>query len=171
MNNRDIISTIASILWLVFLQTVLVRNFVLFDMSFCYVYVAVMIFLPLEMTAIPLMFAGFFLGLVVDAFYDSIGIHAASCVLLAMVRPYIVKFVTPIGGYENIVSFRQLSIKWVASYAFLLIFIHHLCLFFLEVGGFHLFFTTLGKTLLSSIFTLVVVILYRLIFFSPYSRE
>lgn len=171
MNSREIISTIASIFWLIFLQTILVRNFVLFDLSFCYVYLAVIIFLPLEMTAIPLMFAGFFLGLTIDAFYDSIGIHAFSCVLIGLLRPYIIKFVTPIGGYDNIVSFRQLSIKWIASYSFIIIFIHHLCLFFLEAGGFHMFFTTLFKTLLSSIFTLVVIVLYRLIFFSPNNRE
>ncbi|MEY3417988.1 MAG: hypothetical protein RL711_1245 [Bacteroidota bacterium] len=171
MNNRAIISTIASIIWLVFLQTVLVRNFVLFDLSFCYVYVAVLIFLPLDMKAIPLMLVGFFLGLLVDAFYDSIGIHTAACVLMGMVRSYVIKFVTPIGGYENIVSFRQLSIRWIASYAFLLIFIHHLALFYLEAGGFHMFFTTLAKIFLSSIFTLITVVLYRLIFFSPYSRE
>jgi hypothetical protein len=171
MNSRDIISSVASIIWLVFLQTVLVRNFVLFDMSFCYIYVAVILFLPLEMTSIPLMFAGFFLGLTIDAFYDSIGIHAASCVLIGFLRPYIIKFVTPIGGYENIVSYRQLSVNWIASYGFLLIFIHHLFLFYLEAGGFHMFFTTLFKTILSTVFTLIVVVLYRLIFFSPYSRE
>lgn len=171
MNSRDIISTIASIIGLVFLQTVLVRNFVLFDVAFCYMYVAVILFLPLEMTAIPLMFAGFFLGLTVDAFYDSIGIHAASCVLIGLLRPYIIKLVTPIGGYENIVSYRQLSIRWIATYSFILIFMHHLFMFYLEAGGLHMFFTTFFKAFLSSIFTLVMVILYRLIFFSPYGRE
>ena len=155
---------ILSFLFYVLIQVILVRNLVLFDIAFCFVYIGFLLLLPLETSIIILLMLGFFTGIVIDIFYDSLGMHTAACVLLAYLRTYLVNLLTPGGGYESGAkpSVTFMGLRWFSSYALTLIFVHHFILFFAEIGGFNLFFFTLSKVVLSTAFSflLVVVIQY-----------
>jgi hypothetical protein len=83
------------------LQVVLVQNMVLFDVAFCFLYLGFLLMLPFDAGAIKLMLMGLLMGLCVDIFYNSLGIHAAASVFIMYIRPHVVRFITPRGGYES----------------------------------------------------------------------
>jgi hypothetical protein len=113
------------------------------------------------------MMVAFTIGFTVDIFYDSLGINAAASVFIGYLRPYWLNMVTPRGGYEEIVipNLKTLDFGWFFTYSLPLIFIHHLILFFLEAGGFHLFFFTLAKVFFSTILTFFVIVLTQYLFY------
>ncbi|MBX9851665.1 MAG: Rod shape-determining protein MreD [Cytophagaceae bacterium] len=122
--------------------------------------------LPFETPALLLLFIAFLLGMTIDIFYDTLGIHAAASVLIAYIRPYIINILTPKGGYDKgtTVSIPSLGFQWMTMYAGVMIFIHHLTLFILELWGVKLFFELIGKSLASGIFTLMVFTLFQYLF-------
>ena len=108
-----------------------------------------------------LLFVGFGYGLLVDVFFDSPGLHAAACTLLAYLRPQVISFITPSGGYDEHtpISIHILGPRWIISYALLLIGAHHFLLFFLEVYTFQNFFTTLLRVVFSTVLTGLVFLI------------
>jgi hypothetical protein len=140
---------------------------VLFDTAFCYVYVAFIILLPFEIGPVLLMVIAFLCGLMVDIFYDSLGIHAAGCVLIAFLRPFWTKTVPPRGGYEMGMrpTIKIMGLGWFLTFTLPLIFLHHLVLFFVEAGGMHMFWFTLVKVISSTILTFLVVVILQYLFY------
>lgn len=167
MNNRNYISVGLSFILYVLFQVLLLKNFVLFDTAFCFLYVAFILMLPVEIGSLLLMLVAFVVGFSVDIFYDSLGINAAASVFIGFLRPYWLKIITPRGGYEEIVipSLKIMDFGWFFTYSLPLIFIHHLILFFLEAGGFDLFFFTFVKVLFSALFTFFVIVLTQHLFY------
>jgi len=167
MSSRIYISTIVSFFLYVLFQVLLLKNFILFDTAFCFVYIAFVLLLPLEIGPMSLMIVAFITGFSIDIFYDSLGINAAASVFIAFLRPYWLKIVTPRGGYEEIVipSLKSIDFGWFFIYSLPLIFIHQLVLFFLEAGGFDMFFYTLSKVFFSTILTFFVVVLTQYLFY------
>jgi hypothetical protein len=150
------------------LQIFLVQYLVLFNTGFCFIYIAFLLFLPIQLPPVMLLLMGFTTGITVDTFYDTAGIHAASCVLLAYIRPHILRFLTPRDDYDanDSVNVRLMGWGWFTTYALVLIFLHHLLLFFLELGGIKVVGFTLLKVIVSTLFTFVVVVIVQLLFFS-----
>ncbi len=168
MDNRYTFVQIFYLVVYVLLQVVFLRNVVLFDKAFCFAYIAFLLLIPLEAGTLVIMLIGFVTGLIMDVFYDSLGIHAASCVLIMFLRPYVINLLTPIGGYDGgvIPSLKMMGVEWFSPYAFILIFIHHIALFFIEVGGFSMFFFTLSKAFFSAILTFTVILIIQYMFYS-----
>ena len=167
MSNKTYISVIISFFLYVLFQVLLLKNFIIFDTAFCFLYVAFILLLPLETGPLALMIIAFLTGFSIDLFYDSIGVNAAASVFIAFLRPYWLKIVTPRGGYEEIVipNLKTMDFGWFFTYSLPLIFIHHLVLFYLEAGGFGLFFFTLTKVLFSTLFTFIVIVLTQYLFY------
>lgn len=125
--------------------------------------------LPLNIDRLLLIGLGFVVGLTIDTFDDLGGIHAASCVFIAFTRPIIVKLITPQGGYDNhsILTLNTNGFRWFLVYASICTFIHHLLLYTIERFNFGQFWEAFGNAILSTIFTLVVIILTQYLFFVP----
>lgn len=167
MNNQHIPGLIVSFFIYLLLQVFLVRNLILFDVAFCYIYVAFILLLPFDIGAILLMILGFISGLVVDIFYDTLGIHAAASVFIAFIKPHWTKAIPPRGGYEMGMkpTIKIMGASWFLTYAVPLIFIHHLVIFFVEAGGMHLFGFTFVKVIFSSILTFIVLVILQYLFY------
>ncbi|MGV3504424.1 MAG: hypothetical protein ACO1O1_11995 [Adhaeribacter sp.] len=150
------------------LQVLLLRNLVLFDTAFCYLYIGFLLFLPIQMPKVLLLLLALVSGLTIDVFYDTIGINAAASVLLAYLRPYVLLVLTPRDDYEksDSVNVHVMGWRWFSVYSLFLVFIHHLALFFLELGSFRQVGFTLVKVLVSTIFTFLVLVIIQLLFFS-----
>ena len=146
---------------------------VLFDVGFCFVYIAFLLLLPFDISRVMLLILGFSTGVLVDVFYDTIGIHAAACTLLAYIRPYVIMVTTPRGGYETNMrlSLQGMGNDWFIPYILILTFIHHSVLFFLEAIQLDLFLFTLLKVVSSTLFTCVVIVLIQYLFYSSKSRS
>jgi hypothetical protein len=165
MNRNYIIQIISFFIYLLY-QVLILKNIVLFNTAFCFLYVAYLFFLPVEANPLFLMFAGFLMGFAIDIFYDSLGLHAFSCVLVMYARNFWLSSITPQGGYDNSAtpSIAINGMQWFLTYTFPLVFLHHSVLFFVEAGGFGMFWFTLWKIITSAIFTTLVTVVVQFLF-------
>lgn len=144
-------------------QVMLFRQLIFFNTAFCFVYIAFILLLPIETNPLILMFSGFMLGFFVDIFYDSLGLHAMSLVLVAYLRNYWLAAITPQGGYDagEGPTLAVNGLQWFMVYALPLVFVHHAVLFFTEAGGFGIFWYTMSKVMMSLVFTMSVLLLFQ----------
>lgn len=143
------------------------KNLVLFDKAFCFIYIGFLLLLPFETNKVLLLIWGFVIGFFIDIFYDSLGIHMAASVLMVYLRSYWINLITPRGGYEVGMepTLKLMKFEWFATYSLPLIFVHHFALFYIETGGFSLFFFTFVKVISSVVFTFVTIVLLQYLFY------
>jgi hypothetical protein len=143
------------------------RNLILFDKAFCLMYVGFLLLLPIEAGTLLLMVVGFLTGLIIDTFYDTLGIHAAASVLIMYVRQKWLNLLTPQGGYDSgaVPDVYLQDIQWFTLYALPLIFVHHSIIFFIEAAGLGLFGFTLWKAILSSLYSFFVIVVIQYLFY------
>lgn len=168
METKRIVRQIVAFLVYLAIHVLLVRYISIGTHAFCFVYLVFLLLLPIEVGIIPLLFIGLLSGFTVDLFGNTPGIHAAATVLLAYLRNFWLESITPQGGYEqgsNLLVQNQ-GFTWFLTYAFPLIFVHHLVLFLLEAGNLALFGTVLLNTVLSSVFTFSISVLIQYLFYS-----
>ena len=165
MSRINIFQVISFFLYLIY-QVLILKNIVLFNTAFCFLYVAYLFFLPVAANPLFLMVAGFLMGMSVDIFYDSLGLHAFSCVFVMYLRNYWLASITPQGGYDSndTPSIAAHGMQWFLVYTIPLVFVHHAILFFIEAGGFGMFWFTLWKVITSTIFTTVVTLIVQYLF-------
>lgn len=168
MNFKNFISYTLLLLFLCLIQIIFLKNLALFGVAFCFIYLLGILDLPITISHVALILISFGLGFVVDAFYDTIGIHAASATLLSFLRPYWLKAISPTGGYDDSAkpNLPEMGIGWYISYSLPLIFAFSLVFFTADQWGTEGFFGVLNKSFLSSIFTLVLAIIIQLLFFN-----
>jgi len=147
----------------VIVQTLILKNLVLFNTGFCFVYVAFILLLPIETSALVLMSLGFVLGFIIDIFYNSLGLHALAMVLIAYLRNYWLGAITPQGGYDlgTVPNLKSNGLQWFLVYLMPLVFVHHLTLFLVESAGFTLFWFSMLKTITSLLFTLTIIVVLQ----------
>jgi hypothetical protein len=165
MSRISIIQIVSFFIYL-FYQVLILKNIVLFNTAFCYLYVAYLLFLPVESNPLFLMLAGLAMGVAIDVFYDSLGLHASACVLVMYVRNYWLSLITPQGGYDasSTPSIVIHGMQWFLFYTIPMVFLHHAVLFFVEAGGFEMFWFTLWKVVTSTIFTTLITVIVQYLF-------
>ena len=163
MTFREIVSTTFLFLLYLTLQLLLVRNLVLFDYAFCFIYIACILLLPNETSFTWLLLIAFATGFVVDIFYNTPGMHAAATVLMAFCRPLIVRSQIDVPGLESRIEFslRELGAGAFFRYVFILALIHHTALFFIEASSLTLVVPTLIRVGASTLFTTVSIVLIQ----------
>ena len=166
MNTQTLIKTIGTIILYLFLQVFIVRNLVFFEVAFCFVYISVILFMPSNTPVSVLLLIAFLIGLFVDLFYNTAGIHASATVLIAYLRSYIIKILFPTKGLDTelVISLDGMGMERFIRYIIILTFVHHLFLFFVEAGSFKFFLNTSLKVVASVMFTSVVTFLLHVYF-------
>ncbi len=108
-----------------------------------------------------MLITAFILGLTIDLFSGTVGMHSSATVFMAFLRPYVLKVISPRDGYESetLPQLRYYGASWFIRYAVILILVHHFFLFFIEVLRFSNFFATFARVVLSSIFTIILVLI------------
>ncbi len=163
MTTNTLFTHIARFAFFLGLQIILFRSLVLFNVAFCFIYLGAIFALPKEISPVYLIIISFFAGLVVDAFYNTMGMHAAACTLIGFLRPYVLLLITPQRGYDEKSDFsiKTMGFIWFLTYISILVFIHLFFIFYLELGSFSMFFTTLLKVISSFVFTIFVLIIFQ----------
>lgn len=166
--NNNLLGQILSIITYIFLQVFFLRNLVLFDISFCFIYISILLLLEKEWSAISTMLLGFFVGFVIDIFYGTIGIHTSACVFAGYMRQYVLDWTAPGGGYETWMQPRLniMGFSWFATYASLLVLLHHTWLFLVENASFHLLGFTFIKIVASTLLTLTLSVIFQYTFYT-----
>lgn len=126
-----------------------------------YLYVWFILMLPFETPRWMLLVLSFLMGFFIDSFTNTLGMHSAACVLIGFIRPYLLNFIAPRGGYDKNTRpiLKDFGLVWVIKYSAIIILIHHFTLFYIEVFKFSMFFHTFLRVLLSSLFTLTLVVI------------
>ena len=152
---------------LVLLQVLIFNNIQLSGFIIPCFYVLFILLLPFETPRWSLPLIGFLLGLCIDLFTHTPGIHASATVLMAFARPFVLHMIAPRDGYES-GSYPTLSffgLEWFLKYSAILICVHHFFLFYVEIFRVSDFFTTFLRATLSSAFTIIFVILSQYFIF------
>lgn len=155
-----------------FIGLILVQGLILKNMEAGYLinpflYVLFIIQLPFELPAWIGLTLAFALGFFVDIFYGTMGMHMAACTLMGFARPGILRFMVPRDGYEfgQQPTMQDMGKMWFLSYAGILIVVHHLFLFFLEIFSFSDVPLTILRVILSSAATLLLVVVTQFLFY------
>ena len=148
-------------------HVLLISRLVLFDLGWCFLYLGFLLFLPLATPIVVQLLLAFGMGLTMDIFYDTGGLHAAAAVLLGFLRPWVLRLLTPRDGYDNAdtVNVHHMGWQWFGVYITLLLLLHHTAFFLLELGSFRHFGLTLGKMGMSALFTGVALLIVQLLFY------
>lgn len=137
-----------------------------------YIYVLFILMLPFDISGWLLLLSAFIMGMTIDLFSHTPGIHAAASVFMAFARPGVIRLVgkqedVQPGQFPNI---RETGVPWFFSYTVILVFLHHLALFFIEIFRFNEFFITLLKVLINTGITTLIILIIQFLFYSRKSE-
>ena len=155
----DIIKYLIFFIGLVLLQALILNNIQFSGYVNPYLYILFIIFLPFEVPKWLLLSSAFFLGLTIDAFSDTMGMHTSASVFLAFSRYFVLKFMATREGYDFGLkpTLRDMGIAWYFPYVLVLTLLHHFFLFYVEIFSFEAFFSTFLRVILSSVFILILI--------------
>lgn len=162
--NNTVFLHITRFISLVFLQVVLFSNINFLGYINPFVYIMFIALFPVKNNRFIIIFLSFFLGLAIDLFSDTGGIHAAACVFIAYIRPVILKFSFGVIYEHQTIKFNTVEFGEKLTYLTILTFLHHFVLFFLEMFSVSKIILVLQKTLFSSIFTILLILIITIIF-------
>ncbi|MEO8515865.1 MAG: rod shape-determining protein MreD [Flavobacterium sp.] len=163
MNSALILNIIRFILLLA-AQVVIFNNIDLFGFINPYPYILFILLYPVNSNRSGLLIASFLLGLTVDLFTNSGGVHATACLVLAYLRPTFFKFAFGLSyEYQTIKINDRLSPERF-TFIFISILTHHFILFLLEFFKFTFILSSLLRTIESTLFTLIISILIIYLF-------
>jgi hypothetical protein len=133
-----------------------------------YLYFLFILWLPFSISRLFLLIISFAFGLTLDYFTSSPGLHAAPCVLIAFIRPFILSVLIPQETTEQ--SYAEPGIKsmgWAPYFLYvaLLTFIHHFYLVLIEWLQFGNFIYFIGKVLATTAVSLLLIFVTEMLFF------
>ena len=163
MNSVNLNSIIRFVVLI--LAQALVFNYINFMGSINpYPYILFIILFPVNNNRTLFIFLSFMLGLFLDIFSDSGGVHASACITIAFIRPAVLKFAFGMIYEHQSIKFNNTEFGNRVIYFSILIVIHHLMMFLLEIFNMSNIILVFQKTLFSSIFTLTLCVLISVLF-------
>ncbi len=161
MTSRTVFFNVIRFFFLIFFQVLILNHINLSGYINPYFYIYFILLLPFDTPKWLLLVAAFILGWSIDIFTNSIGLNAAACVLMAFARPFVISAISsgPESLFGETPSLRNQGVKWFLYYSIILILIHHFAFFYLEIFRFSEFLATFVRVMLSSAFTLLLVLI------------
>jgi len=149
------------------LVQVLIFNQVQFSGFFNpYVYLLFIILLPLSTPRYAVLILAFVLGLIIDIFSNSLGVHSAATVFAAYLRPLVIRIISNReDDKSDYPGLNQNKLAWFINYVLIMVVLHHTVLFYLEVYTFANFLNTLYRVILSSLFSIIIIVLSQFLVF------
>lgn len=122
-----------------------------------YLYIAFIVFLPLRLKSEYVLILSFLLGLCIDVFNDTGGVHAGASVALAYLRPLIMRLSFGINYDLNTIKLKSAKRNTQISFILVMVFVHHFIMFFLAYFSINYSLEILKNTLFSSIFSSLLI--------------
>ena len=152
-------------IFFVLLQTLILNNILLFGHVNPYIYIAYVFIFPLNQKRISFLTISFLLGLCIDFFSNSGGIHAFATLFIAYIRLFLVKTIFKKTESDYLLFDLKLeTFDKTFNYIAILTIIHHFILYSFINFSLHNFSNVIINTLLSTTFTLVLYFLGSFIF-------
>ena len=157
--NKYFIKYLGLIPLFVLLQVLVLNEILFFAYINPYLYLILIISIPLKTPNWLLLFYAFLIGFLIDLFSGSLGFHSTATVFIAFIKIGLAKITIPYNILEDMdeITLNKIGSKSYIVFSFLMILIHNSLLFSLEYLYFNL--QILGKIISSSIVTLVLVLI------------
>lgn len=157
-------------IFLLLLQ-ILIFNFVKitwFSIPFIevFVYPLIVLLLPLRTPASVVILIGFLVGLVVDIFQNTPGVHSGAGAFSGLVRPYVITYLSPRGGYKVNISpmISTINLPWFLKYAGIMVILHCLGVSLIDIFQIKLLHYILLRTILTAAISYVVIMIIMIVF-------
>jgi hypothetical protein len=157
--NSALFVNIFRFLLLLAVQIVVFNNMNFLGYISPYPYILFIILYPVNGNKFGLLFASFLLGIIMDLFSNSGGIHTTACLILAYYRPYLFRFSFGLSYEYQTVKLNDVLTPERFSFILLSVVIHHFVLFVLEAFKISFIFDIFIRTLFSTIFTIIICII------------
>lgn len=156
-----VIINVARWFLLMAIQIIVLNNIYLGGAFNPYLYVLIILSLPIEMSALMVLLIGFFTGFTLDVFSHTMGMHTMALTLIAYLRPMVLALIQPRDGFEFGSKASVSDFGWgkYLVYALILVFIHHLFLFILEGFSTGMIWLAVQKTFLNTLITIALILL------------
>ena len=170
--NRTFVNIVRFVV-LVVAQILLVNHIRLGGYVHPYIYLIFVMLLPLNTPGWQLLVAGFGIGLVIDLFMGTLGMHAGATTLMAFCRPAIIRIVS---GSQKLEMNREPTINhvgfpWFLRYTICMVIVHNFTYFMLEGFSFHLVGQALLRILISVPVSTFLIIVLMYLFSSDKNKE
>lgn len=157
-----IITEIGRLLLIFALQVLLFDHLHIGSWGLVMMYILFLINLPARIPRWAEMIIGFMVGMMMDVWHASLGIHIAACVALTFVRPLLLNnTVQDVERIKDNLSSQNIGRAEYIKCAVILIVLHHFIVFSLETWNIQFWWMVLLQTLISSVMTLVIILGYE----------
>ena len=170
--NRTLLNIIRFLV-LVIAQVLIVNHIRLGGYVHPYIYLIFVMLLPINIPNWQLLLLGFGIGLTIDLFMGTLGMHAGATTMMAFCRPGIIKLVSGNQKFENTKepNIDQLGFPWFLRYTLCMVTVHNFTLFMLEGFSFHLVGQALLRILLSVPVSCFLILLIMHLFSSTTKKK
>lgn len=158
---------------LIFVLIVLIQGLVLNPMQIDefvnpMVYPILILMLPFELSVITTLFLSLIVGITIDGFSNTFGLHASAAMLIGYLRPVLLRYIKPRDGYDAglLPSVYDMGFTWVLGYSALFLGLHHLWFFAFEVFRLDLIVLIMAKTFFSLLMSLGLIILLQYLLYT-----
>lgn len=156
----DWLRYIAICVLLLFLQVLLLDNLHWLGLVHPFVYIWAIMLLPMELPRWMQMVLGAAIGMLMDLFTHTPGVHMAACVMIAYLRPLVLsRYVQDVERMKGAVSIKGIGIGTYIELLSILIIVHHSMVFLLEAFTFDHFGYTLLQILLSGVLSFAMIMM------------
>ena len=158
MNNTTILNTVRFIV-LVFFQVTVFNNMQFFFFFSPYHYILFIFLYPINTNRHLFLIFSFLLGLILDVFNNSGGVHTTACITLAFFREQLLKMSF---GYSYEYHMMRITDKFsseLVTYVITSVIIHNSILISLEVFNFDFILEILLRIITSALFTILLIFL------------
>lgn len=157
--NSALLGNIVRFILLLTAQILIFNNIDFLGYINPYPYILFIILYPVNSNKTGLLIAAFLLGIIMDMFCNSGGVHAAASIILAYYRPYIFKFSFGLSYEYQTIKINDVLTPERFSFILISVIIHHFTLFILEIFRFNFILEIFVKTLFTTLFTTIICII------------
>jgi rod shape-determining protein MreD len=170
--SKVIFANLVRFFFLIIIQVFLLKNVGYYNLATPFLYILFILLLPFNTPNLLLFALSFLVGLTVDVFYDTPGVNAAACTVLALVRIIFIDVTVHRDGFDNEPEPRLgiMGFRWFLFYAIVATLFHHITLFLLETFHFAEIQYTLVRVVLSSLLTILLILIAEFIFYKKKLR-
>lgn len=167
--NSQISKNIIRIILVVLLQILVFKqvdlSFSNFYYSQIFIYPLIYFLFPIEWPRSINILLAFIIGLMIDMFYDSPGVHASASVFVAFIRQYVLKLLEPFEGYSTnvVIGIKSLGLGWYLSYCSILLAAFMMFYFSMEAFSYIYIQDIILRTIFSFVPSVVMLIIISLL--------
>ena len=155
------IKQIVRLIVVVLLQVLLFDHLQIAGWGFPMVYVLFLMNMPVQIPRWAEMLIGVGIGLLMDVWYSSLGVHMAACVMITFLRPIFLKnMVQDIERIKDNICSRTIGAREYTKCVAFLTLIHHFTVYLLEAWSLQNWWIILLQTAISSSMTLIIILGY-----------